>query len=44
MEELLLASELSLKEGEGTWLVEPYSGGGSGVSSYFKDVLVWLAS
>jgi len=45
MEELLLASELSLKEGEGTgWMDEPYSGGWSGVSSYFKVVLVWLAS
>ena len=44
MEELLLASELSLKEGEETWVVEPCSGEGSGVSSYFKDVLVWLAS
>ena len=39
MEEQLLASELSLKEGEGTWLVE-----WSRVSSYLKDVLVWLAS
>ena len=43
MEELLLASELSLKEGEGTgsWLDEPYSGR---LSSYIEDVLVWLAS
>jgi len=29
MEELLLASELSLKEGEGTGLDDLYSGGGS---------------
>ena len=44
MEELLLASELSLKEGEGTRLDNLYSGGGSGVSSYLNGVLVRLAS
>jgi len=44
MEELLLASELSLKEGEGTGLDELFSGRGFGVSSYFKGVLVRLAS
>jgi len=44
MEELLLASELSLKEGEGTAWDDLYSGGGSGVSSYLNGVLVRLAS
>jgi len=44
MEELLLASELSLKEGEGTGLDDLFSGRGLGVSSYFKGVLVRLAS
>jgi len=44
MEELLLASEVSEKDGDGTGWVERYSGGGSDVSSHFKCVLVWLAS
>ena len=44
MEELLLASELSLKEGEGTGLDKLFSGKRLGVSSYFKGVLVRLAS
>jgi len=40
MEELLLASELSENDGEGTGLGDMYSGGGSGVSSHFNGVLV----
>ena len=41
---MLLFSEHSEKEGDGTGWLEEYSGAGSEVSSHFRDVLVWLAS